>query len=178
MQSEAGSLVAGGVVYRRFHQSQNLGAGKSKLSRSRKPRRFDASRRDLRRDFARASWTYDPAGPCYGTMGIEGGIAKEKRQMDRLYDLLSSHGIALSVGVYPWPQQLLYDRQDSRQVQIWRDWCLGKCEHFFNSFPTLFRYKERDPDFLKHLFIWGDSHCTTLCYQIMADDLIGQYRHP
>lgn len=130
------------------------------------------------RDFARASWTYDPAAPCYGTIGIEGGIAKEKRQMDRLYDLLSRHGIALSVGVYPWPQQLLYDRQDSRLVQIWRDWCLGKCKHFFNSFPALFGYKERDPDFLKHLFMSADSHCTALCYRIMADDLIGQYRRP
>jgi len=130
------------------------------------------------RDFGRASWTYDPAAPCYGTMGIEGGIAKEKWQMDRLYELLSKHGIALSVGVYPWPQQLLYDHQDSRQVQIWRDWCVGKCKHFLNSFPAFFSYKEQHPDFLRHLFIWGDSHCTALGYQVLANDLIAQYRQP
>jgi hypothetical protein len=130
------------------------------------------------RDFARASWTYDPAAPCYGTMGVEGGIAKEKWQMDRLYELLLKHGVDLSVGVYPWPQQLLYDCQESRQVRIWRNWCVGKCKHFFNSFPVLFSYKERHPDSLQRLFIWGDSHCTKLCYQIMAADLIEQYRHP
>jgi hypothetical protein len=36
-------------------------------------------------------------------------IDKAKKQLDRLYESLSSRGIALSIRVYPWPQQLLYD---------------------------------------------------------------------
>jgi hypothetical protein len=75
--------------------------------------------------------------------------------MDRLHELLSAHGIALSVGVYPWPQQLLYDTVNSRQPRIWRDWCAGKCNQFFDHFPTFFRYKEKHPDFA---VLWRNCH--------------------
>ncbi|MGH6850896.1 MAG: SGNH/GDSL hydrolase family protein [Methylocella sp.] len=128
------------------------------------------------RDLKRASWTYGADASDYGTMGIEGGIQKAKRQMDRLYDVLSRHGIALSVGVYPWPQQLLYDVENSRQVQIWRDWCAGKCKQFFDHFPAFFRFKENDPNFVKDLFIWGDAHFNVRGNQVLADDLIEKYR--
>jgi hypothetical protein len=78
--------------------------------------------------------------------------------------------------VYPWPQQLLYDGENSRAAQIWRDWCAGKCKQFFDHFPAFFRYKENDPDFLKNLFIWGDVHLNVRGNQILADDLIAKYR--
>jgi hypothetical protein len=103
---------------------------------------------------AQASRTYDAKASGYGSMRVEGGIQKAKQQMDRLYVTLSRHGVALSVGVYPWPQQLLYDRENSRQVQIWREWCGKDCRGLFDHFPAFFRYKEEDPDFVRNLFIW------------------------
>lgn len=128
------------------------------------------------RDLTRSSWTYDAKASGYGSMGIEGGIQKAKHQMDRLYETLSRHAVALSVGVYPWPQQLLYDNENSRQVQIWREWCAGKCKRFFDHFPTFFRYKEKHPDFVRNLFIWGDIHYNDRGNKILADDLIEKYR--
>jgi len=130
------------------------------------------------KDVDRAAWTYDAKIGCYGALGVEGGIEKAKRQMDRLYDELSKRGISLSVGVYPWAQQLLYDVEDSRQVQIWREWCSGKCRRFFNHFPAFFRYKEKDPEFVKSLLIWGDFHFNAAGNKLLADDLIAQYRRP
>jgi hypothetical protein len=58
------------------------------------------------RDFngGRADWTFDAKASGYGSMGVEGAIQKAKQQMSRLHQTLSRHGIALSVGVYPWPQ--------------------------------------------------------------------------
>src|SRR4051794_7310032 len=53
---------------------------------------------------------------CYADIGVEGAIAKAIAQMDKLYAFLSERHIPLSVGVYPWPQQLLYDKEESRQV--------------------------------------------------------------
>jgi len=123
-----------------------------------------------------ANWTYDANASGYGAAGVEGGIQKARQQMDRLYEVLSGHGIPLSVGVYPWPQQLLYDSENSRQVKLWRDWCTGKCKRFFNHFPALFRYKEKDPDFVRNLFIWGDMHYNPRGHQILANDLIEKYR--
>ncbi len=128
------------------------------------------------REWGRGAWTYDSAPSCFGALGVEGAIVKARWQMDRLHDLLSAHGIALSVGVYPWPQQLLYDTDNSRQSQIWRDWCAGKCKQFFDHFPAFFRYKEKDPDFVRSLFIWGDIHYNPRGHQLLADDFIEQYR--
>jgi|HigsolmetaAR202D_1030399.scaffolds.fasta_scaffold03177_7 hypothetical protein len=129
-----------------------------------------------RRSDVRASWTYDENTPCFGWPGIEGGIRKARAQMDQLYQLLAERGIALSVGVYPWPQQLLYDDEESRHVKIWREWCAGKCRSFFNHFPAFFRYKREHPDFLKDLFIWGDIHYNARGNLVLADSLIEQYR--
>lgn len=124
----------------------------------------------------RASWTYEPDTPCFGRLGIEGGIRKAVAQMDRVHGLLAARGIPLSVGVYPWPQQLLYDDEGSRQVEIWRDWCAGKCRSFFDHFPAFFRYRRDHPGFLKELFIWGDVHYSARGNQVLADSLIAQYR--
>jgi lysophospholipase L1-like esterase len=130
------------------------------------------------RDFngGRADWTFDAKAPGYGSMGVEGGIQKAKQQMNRLHQTLSRHGIALSVGVYPWPQQLLYDSENSRQAKIWREWCAGKCKRFFDHFPAFFRYKRKDPEFIRSLFIWGDVHYNARGNQILAEDLIKKYR--
>ncbi len=128
------------------------------------------------RDRARASWTYDRSAACYGTLGIEGGVAKAIAQMDRLYALTAEHDIPLSVGVYPWPQQLLYEGADSRQVRIWRAWCEHRCRRFFNHFPSIFEYTRSHQDFLRDLFIWGDVHYNAFGNALIARDLIAQYR--
>jgi hypothetical protein len=65
------------------------------------------------RDLAIGSWTYDADAPCYGRLGIEGAIAKALAEMDKLQGLLAARDIPLSVGVYPWPQQLLDDHEKS-----------------------------------------------------------------
>jgi hypothetical protein len=128
------------------------------------------------RDRDRGSWTYDSRAKCYGAMGIEGGVAKAIENMDRLHALLSARGIPLSVGVYPWPQQLLYDQENSRQAQIWRDWCATKCRKFFDHFPVFHAYKDAHPNFLKDLFIWTDVHYSEFGNDLLARDLIAKYR--
>lgn len=128
-----------------------------------------------RRDGARASWTYDPNPACYGEMGVEGGIAKTLALLDRLFGLASKCNIPISVGVYPWPQQLLYDSEESRQVRVWREWCRGECRHFFDHFPAMFAYKREHASFLRDLFIWGDVHYNAFGYELIARDLIADY---
>jgi len=135
-----------------------------------------AENRPYSRDVQIASWTYNPNTPCYGPHGVQGGVDKAKRQMDRLYDLLNARGVPLSVGVYPWTQQLLYDVEDSLQVRIWHEWCEGKCKAFYNHFPAFFRYKEQHAGFLKRLYIWGDHHLTSQGNRVISGDLAKAYR--
>jgi len=86
----------------------------------------------------RGSWSYNPTIKGYGPVGIEGGIKRAIDRMTELHELLMRHNITLSVGVYPWPAQLRYDKQESRQVSLWREYCRTRCEYFFDSFPAFY----------------------------------------
>jgi hypothetical protein len=102
-------------------------------------------------DLERSGWTYrqvvedKPFEEGFAPLGVEGGIAKEKQKMDAIYQDLKARNIPISVVVYPWPAQLIYDQVDSRQVQIWRDWCDGKCKRFVTVFPEFFTERDRCP---------------------------------
>jgi hypothetical protein len=127
------------------------------------------------KDLHRPAWTYESNLPCYASLGVEGAIAKAIGKMDQLYAYLSERHIPLSVGVYPWPQQLLYDKEESRQVSIWREWCQKKCRRFFDHFPAFFAYSRQHPDFMHEIFIWGDSHYNAKGNELVARDLIAEY---
>ena len=91
-----------------------------------------------RRDYSRGAWTYNSSIGGYGKLAVNGSIDKSVAMMEKLYELCKANGIKLSIAVYPWPGQILYDVEESRQVKIWRDFCDGKCANFYNSFPTFF----------------------------------------
>jgi len=120
-------------------------------------------------DLERSAWTYRkvsdtaPYETGYAPLGLEGGIAKEKSKMDTLWHELQQRNIPISVVVYPWPAQLAHDKVDSRQVQIWREWCQGKCKRFVDLFPAFFAIKEQCPRFQPGCwylndFLFGDTH--------------------
>jgi lysophospholipase L1-like esterase len=102
-------------------------------------------------DLERSGWTYrkvvedQPFELGFAPLGVEAGIAKEKHKMDQLYEDLAKRKIPISVVVYPWPAQLIYDKVDSREVQIWRDWCAGKCKRFVTVFPEFFAIRDQCP---------------------------------
>ena len=130
-------------------------------------------------DLERSAWTYravsnsEPYETGYAPLGLEGGIAKEKAKMDELYRDLEARGIPVSVVVYPWPAQLAFDKVDSRQARIWRDWCAGKCKRFVDLFPSFFAVKNACPAmqpgcwYLSH-FIFGDTHYNSTGDAIVA----------
>lgn len=91
-------------------------------------------------------------------LGIEGGIKRSLHNMQKLADLLAHNNIKLTVAVYPWMLQLAADDRDSRQVAIWRDFCVKNCRTFINLFPVFFAAKDANPDWLDRLFTPGDFH--------------------
>jgi hypothetical protein len=128
----------------------------------------------------RSAWTYrevaedKPFQVGYAPLGVDGGIAKEKHKMDLLWEELARHHIPISVVVYPWPAQLVYDKLDSRQVQIWRDWCNGKCKRFLTAFPEFFALKQQCPSrqpgcWYLNNYIFGDIHFSAGGNAVMAD---------
>jgi hypothetical protein len=128
------------------------------------------------RDQVRSLWTVDSTLDGYGGGGVEGAIATALSRMDALAALLTARSISFSIGVYPWPDQLISDSVDSRQVSIWRDWChRQKCARFINHFPDFFVVRDSDPDWYSKLFIKGDAHYNENGNALMARRLIAEF---
>jgi hypothetical protein len=112
----------------------------------------------------RAAWTYNTNLQSYGELGVKGSTEKAVNKMNLLYELLKVNKIKLSIGVYPWPTQLLEMKKnlntENSQSIIWRDFCEKKCENFVDFFPV---YKELLLDFdvskiYKKYYLYGDIH--------------------
>jgi len=107
-----------------------------------------------------SGWTlpgYDP-GALFAPLGIEGGVARSRQNMQALADLLAAHRIPLTIVVFPWVTQLAGDDRDSRQVKIWREFCQRNCKDFIDLFPAFFAEKDAHADWYQRLFIPGDVH--------------------
>ncbi len=131
-------------------------------------------------DQERGAWTYrkvsdtNPFETGFAPLGLEGGIAKEKAKMTLLWQELAKRNIPISVVVYPWPAQLVHDTVDSRQVQIWREWCEGKCKRFLSVFPAFFAVKQQCRRFepgcwYSKYFVFGDIHYNSAGNAVVAE---------
>lgn len=128
-------------------------------------------------DYSRSSWTYNAKSQGYGETGVQGGIDQSVEAMTELSALLKSYGITLSVGVYPWPAQILYDTEHSEQVVIWREFCETKCLNFYNSFDSFFSLKKKfgAERLISEYFIAGDVHHNAKGAEIIANDFLSSY---
>ena len=134
-------------------------------------------------DTETSAWTYRKVNETapyiagYAPLGVEGGIAKEKAKMDVLWKELQARNIPISIVVYPYPAQVLHDTADSRQVQIWRQWCEGKCKRFISVFPPFIAAKQQCPAstpgcwYLTY-FIFGDDHYNAAGNALVAGAVI------
>ncbi len=131
-------------------------------------------------DYEKSAWTYravsnaEPFETGYAPLGLEGGIAKEKAKMTLLWQELAKRNIPISVVVFPYPAQLVFDTTDSRQVRIWREWCAGKCKRFISLFPAFFAVKEQCPRnqpgcWYLNYFVFGDIHYNAAGNALVAD---------
>jgi hypothetical protein len=124
----------------------------------------------------RSYWTVDAGIPGYGEMGVEGALRKASTYMDRLAELLRSRGIALSVAIYPWPDQLEFDSEEHRHATHWKAWCeRGGCARFIDHSPDFFAFKNAHPDWRRRLFISGDVHHSPEATELIAQRLARAY---
>ena len=119
-------------------------------------------------DRCRSAWTLSPvAMRRYG----RDGLSRASEHMTRLAELLRRRGIPLTVAVYPWPQQLLWDDRDSLQVRHWREWAAREGAGFIDLFETFFDAVDaqgRD-DVIRQYFIAGDTHWSAPGHRLVAD---------
>ena len=109
---------------------------------------------------------------------MQASIDKSVALLEKMHALCNKNNIKLSVGIYPWPGQILYDTEKSKQVKIWRDFCTDKCDHFYNSFPTFFKLVEGSSkeEVIANYYFIGDIHFNGAGNQLIAKDFFKTYQ--
>jgi len=117
----------------------------------------------------RSAWTWMD-GFEYGGLGIKGGIDQATQSMQKLSTFLESKDVELSVVVYPWPDQIKYGTVNSKQVQIWKNFCEGRCKNFIDAFPEFFKLKkEFNIDYvLNKYYLSGDVHFSKAGHELIS----------
>ena len=126
----------------------------------------------------KAMWTYTSDEKLDG---YQGSIAKTQDEMifamTKLYELLKKNKIKLSLAVYPWPQQLEFNDENSKHVNMWRSFCEKKCTKFINFFPYFFEEKKRTSylEVYKKYYFWNDVHFNAEGNKIIAQKLLKEF---
>lgn len=114
-----------------------------------------------RRSKDRSAWTYNSNSLGYGEFGVDGAAKLSVSYMKDLYELLKSKNIKLSVGVYPWPDQIFNDKLiGNKQSEIWREFCVNRCELYIDTFSTFAKLRDKnDPmELYNEYYIARDDH--------------------
>jgi hypothetical protein len=109
---------------------------------------------------------------------LQASIDKSVALLDKIHALCIKNNIKLSVGVYPWPGQVLFDPKESKQVTIWQKFCTNKCTNFYNSFPTLSNLAEvsTKQDVINKYYFIGDVHFNEAGNKLIAMDFLKIYQ--
>ena len=83
----------------------------------------------------RGNWTHNISE--WNNYGIKGRDLA-KKHLEKLLDLCDKNNIKVALVIYPWPGQILYDKVNSKHVNIWKKFCEQRCENFINLFPLFF----------------------------------------
>jgi len=130
--------------------------------------------RDLFQDFFAINtwWGLWPSDPevftAYGRAGLDGMI----RSMDQLQAFCQERGIRLSVGVYPWIDQIARHEADNRHVRAWRAWCAERGVAFFDLTPAFIFPGMEARTVLEENFIFSDIHWNERGHRRIADVLL------
>lgn len=116
----------------------------------------------------RGSWDGNEA--LYKKWGAE-GLALAAKHMGQVAELCRRRGIELTIGVYPWPEQIKARRLNSKQVVFWRDFAGKEKTGFIDLFPH-FIGKTPAEAVLSRYFIKGDVHWNAAGHALVAGALL------
>ncbi len=105
----------------------------------------------------RALWTMDDnLFKEFAAKGLEISAG----HMAQLKSYLDVRKIPLTIAVYPWPDQVLNQDLDSKQVIFWQNWATKNNIAFINLFPTFINnnLKTSAEETLRLKYIKGDVH--------------------
>ncbi|MEE2760613.1 MAG: hypothetical protein VYE18_04135, partial [Pseudomonadota bacterium] len=98
---------------------------------------FDVSEAAMRisatTEMAASRWTFDDeAWADYGAEGRQ----KAANRLDKLLAYVEGRGIKMTLVVYPWPDQILFDPDAPRHLGFWRQWAGARGVQFIDLFEV------------------------------------------
>jgi len=135
----------------------------------------DATNKCTYLDFCheKSSWTFN--NKFFGDKEIN----KSLKFMEMTYELLQKNDIKMSVGIYPWPAQILHDNSQSKIVKLMNNFCVNKCEFFFNNFTDFFNeiiFTDKEKIISKY-YIEGDVHFNSLGNEKIFKNFVRIFRN-
>ena len=131
---------------------------------------------DVRRQDEIPFWAFqwpEYQGPYEGL--IEKGLQLARQHMTEIATDLKKRGIAMTVMVYPWPQQLPYLAQPSRAETVWEDWAKENRVDFINLFRDFSRLGPAEM-IQKNYYLQKDWHWNDRGNALVARLLLDTYR--
>ena len=117
-----------------------------------------------------SAWTFDEDHwRAYGKQGRERAV----RDMDGLLAMLKERGIAMTLAVYPWPDQLFHDPQAPRHQGFWKDWAAERSVPFISLFPAFTAGEPRAV--MERYFIPFDSHWNAEGHKLVAKTFLEKF---
>ena len=102
--------------------------------------------------------------------------------MTELARLLRSRDIALTVVVYPWPDQVLAKDLNSRQVLFWRNWARDNGAAFIDLFPGFIGptlANDDDPkEIIRRFYVPYDFHFNEAGHALIAEAFLAALELP
>lgn len=107
------------------------------------------------------------------------GVHLAEKHMQMLVDLCKTHGIKMTIAVYPYDSEIYYGNRDSKQIRIWRYFSESNRINFINYYPDFFdapflgipNSKANPYYILSTYFIPGDPHWNENGHRLIANKL-------
>ena len=106
-------------------------------------------------------WTFKNEYSNLDNYWIKNGIKESLFYMNKIYSLSKNNDFDISVAVYPWPSQILFDEDTGQeQVDIWSKFCEGKCKYFLNYIEDFHKLKKQENSnkIVTEFFLENDVH--------------------
>ena len=97
-----------------------------------------------------------------------------KYYVEQIYNILKERNIKFSLAIYPWPQNLYNTQNNSFYRNEWKNFCISKCEYFFDFFKEFEKKLKNDTfeNIYKKYYFWGDVHFNKSGNQLIGKKLI------
>ena len=99
---------------------------------------------------------------------------EKKNYLNKIYELLKKENIKFSLAIYPWPHNLVTNKNSIFYKNEWKNFCKSKCEFFFDYFEEFEKKIKNDSliNVYKKYYFWGDIHFNEEGNKLIAEKLI------